>query len=74
LLTCFLRSADPKRDAFSLESHTNETVGEAKARIADKLQLSLSSLSFISVRPGQFLSSLGVSVVDPDLEPRQIER
>jgi len=49
-------------------------VGEAKARIADKLQLSLSSLSFISVRPGQFLSSLGVSVVDPDLEPRQIER
>ena len=47
-------SADPKRENFNLDSHTNETVGEAKARIAEKLQLSLTSLSFISVRPGWY--------------------
>ena len=57
---CF--PADPKREAFTLESHTNETVGEAKARIAEKLQLSLASLSFISVRPGQSICTCDIRI------------
>ena len=40
---------DPKKNEFSLESHTNESVGSVKTKIANKLQIPMSGLLSVSV-------------------------
>ena len=47
-----VRRSEPKKDDFELECHTNETVGGVKQRIADKMGVSLSSLTTVSIDAG----------------------
>ena len=39
----------PKREEFEIESHTNESVGEVKLRIAERLKMAVTKLSLVSV-------------------------
>jgi len=48
-----VRRSEPKKDDFELECHTNETVGGVKQRIADKMGVSLSSLTTVSIDAGE---------------------
>ena len=44
-----VRVETPKREEFEMASHTNESVLEVKARIAERLKTPVSKLSFVSV-------------------------
>ena len=39
----------PKREEFEVGSHTNESVGEVKQRIAERLKMAVAKLSLVSV-------------------------
>ena len=39
----------PKREEFEVASHTNESVGEVKQRIAERLKMAVAKLSLVSV-------------------------
>ena len=44
----------PRRDEFELESHTNESIGDVKKRIADKMKLDVGQLTIVSVNVGDY--------------------
>merc|ERR1719225_2360222 len=44
-----VRVETPKREEFEIESHTNESVGEVKLRIAERLKMAVTKLSLVSV-------------------------
>jgi len=49
-VTIQVRVETPKREEFEVASHANESVGEVKLRIAEKLKMVVSKLSLVSVR------------------------
>merc|ERR1719509_372968 len=49
-VTIQVRVETPKREEFEVASHANESVGEVKLRIAEKLKIVVSKLSLVSVR------------------------
>eukprot|EP00090_Calanus_glacialis_P047045 TRINITY_DN9530_c0_g1_i3.p1 TRINITY_DN9530_c0_g1~~TRINITY_DN9530_c0_g1_i3.p1 ORF type:complete len:2633 (-),score=502.34 TRINITY_DN9530_c0_g1_i3:271-7929(-) len=44
-----VKAESPKKDEFELNSHTNESVGDVKARIAERLKVDVAKLSIVSV-------------------------
>jgi len=44
-----VKAESPKKDEFELNSHTNESVGDVKSRIAERLKLDIAKLSIVSV-------------------------
>ena len=44
-----MRVETPKREEFEIASHTNESVGEVKLRIAERLKMAVTKLSLVSV-------------------------
>jgi ubiquitin carboxyl-terminal hydrolase 9/24 len=50
-LTILVRVETPKREEFKVASHTNESVGEVKLRIAERMKMSVAKLSLVSAGP-----------------------
>merc|ERR1719427_2237542 len=47
-----VKAESPRKDEFELNSHTNENVGDVKARIAERLRVDVGKLSVVSVETG----------------------
>ena len=59
---------ESRREEFELESHTNESVGEVRQRIAERLKVEVGKVSDVSVggREGE-LEELGANFADTRL-------
>ena len=52
-ITLTIKFESPRRDELELESHTNESVGQVKMRIAAKLSMDVSQVSIVSINTGE---------------------